>query len=94
MEQRIEEREIREESSVCPFDGALVVSNDEVGMDQVILRIEAAGVPSIETPLKVGHSTMYDTGGQGRFKISLIAIKDGEFKEGIPASASFVIRRI
>jgi hypothetical protein len=92
--ERIEERVIREESSVCPFNGALVVTNDEVGTDQVVLRIEATGGPSVETPLKVGHSRVYDSGGNGRFKISLLAIKDGEFKGDIPASAWFLIIRV
>jgi hypothetical protein len=94
MAHECEEMELREQTAGYAFDRNLMIYNIEVGVDQVIIKLDVNGFSTKESDLRAGDSTIYDAGEMGRFEVCLIDIRDGNLLGNVPASAKFSIARV
>jgi hypothetical protein len=93
VKQGREKMELREGGSGYSRDGVLFLSNVEVGIDRVILKVQTSGRPIREEVLRLDQALTYDAGSKGRFEIRLIGIEEGSPGQEIPASARFSVCR-
>jgi hypothetical protein len=89
-----EELQVSENTTELACQGKLSITVMEVGVDMIALKLGTPSGPESAYNLPVNNSIRHDGGGEGKFELILIGIKEGDLEKNIPASAVLRVRQL